>query len=51
MNARLRNNASTRAHLLRVATRGGFELGVETDPRSGRWFLTGDARVVATPAG
>lgn len=32
---------------LRVLTRGGFELGVETDPRSGRWFLTGDARVVA----
>lgn len=32
---------------LRVVTRGGFELGVETEPRSGRWFLTGDARVVA----
>lgn len=32
---------------LRAVTRGGFELGVETDPRSGRWWLTGDARVVA----
>jgi diaminopimelate epimerase len=32
---------------LRVLTRGGFELGVETDPRSGRWFLSGDARIVA----
>jgi diaminopimelate epimerase len=32
---------------LRVRTRGGFELGVETDPQSGRWSLTGDARVVA----
>lgn len=32
---------------LRVLTRGGFELGVETEPRSGRWFLTGDARIVA----
>lgn len=32
---------------LRVATRGGFELGVETDPRGDRWFLTGDARIVA----
>jgi len=32
---------------LRVLTRGGFELGVATDPRSGRWLLSGDARVVA----
>jgi diaminopimelate epimerase len=32
---------------LRVATRGGFELGVETDPRGDHWFLTGDARIVA----
>lgn len=32
---------------LRVITRGGFELGVETDPRGDRWFLTGDARIVA----
>ena len=32
---------------LRVLTRSGFELGVETDPRGDRWFLTGDARIVA----
>ena len=32
---------------LRVFTRGGFELGVETDPSGDRWFLTGDARIVA----
>jgi len=32
---------------LRVLTRGGFELGVDTDPRSGCWSLTGDARIVA----
>ncbi|HBL28213.1 MAG TPA: diaminopimelate epimerase [Acidobacteria bacterium] len=30
-----------------VQTRGGFELGVATDPKSGRWLLSGDARVVA----
>lgn len=32
---------------LRVMTRSGFELGVETDPGGRRWFLTGDARIVA----
>jgi diaminopimelate epimerase len=35
---------------LRVATRSGFELGVEggeTGPRGDSWFLTGDARIVA----
>ncbi len=32
---------------LRVLTRGGFELGVGSDPRNERWFLSGDARVVA----
>ena len=32
---------------LRVLTRSGFELGVETEPRGDRWFLTGDARIVA----
>lgn len=33
---------------LRVFTRGGFELEVDTtDPRSGRWRLAGDARIVA----
>ena len=32
---------------LRVFTRGGFELGVDTDPRSGCWLLAGDARIVA----
>ncbi len=30
-----------------VLTRSGFELGVEADPGGGRWFLTGDARIVA----
>jgi len=30
-----------------VVTRGGFELEVASDPRSGRWFLSGDARIVA----
>lgn len=32
---------------LRVSTRGGFELSVGTDPRGDRWFLAGDARIVA----
>ena len=32
---------------LRVLTRSGFELGVETDLRGDYWFLTGDARIVA----
>jgi diaminopimelate epimerase len=32
---------------LRVTTQGGFELEVAGDPRSGRWSLAGDARVVA----
>jgi diaminopimelate epimerase len=32
---------------LDVATRSGFELRVEDDPRGDRWFLTGDARIVA----
>ena len=35
---------------LRVMTRSGFELGVETDPGGQRWFLTGDARIVAQGA-
>jgi diaminopimelate epimerase len=32
---------------VRVLTRGGFELEVDADPRTGRWRLGGDARVVA----
>jgi diaminopimelate epimerase len=32
---------------LRVFTRGGFELGVAAGPQNDRWFLTGDARIVA----
>jgi len=32
---------------VRVLTKGGFELGVDTDPETGFWFLGGDARVVA----
>lgn len=32
---------------LRVATRGGFELEVAAGPQNDRWFLTGDARIVA----
>jgi len=32
---------------LRILTRGGFELGVDSDARNERWFLSGDARVVA----
>ncbi len=32
---------------LRVRARSGFELEVETDPRGDRWFLNGDARIVA----
>jgi diaminopimelate epimerase len=32
---------------VRALTRGGFELEVDAGPRSGRWLLGGDARVVA----
>lgn len=32
---------------LRVSTRGGFELEVAAGPQTDRWFLTGDARIVA----
>jgi diaminopimelate epimerase len=32
---------------LRVLTRGGFVLDVASDPRSGHWLFSGDARIVA----
>ena len=32
---------------VRVLTQGGFELEVDTDRETGRWLLSGDARVVA----
>ncbi|HEX7183009.1 MAG TPA: diaminopimelate epimerase [Thermoanaerobaculia bacterium] len=32
---------------LEVMTQGGFELEVDADPRTGRWLLSGDARVIA----